>query len=183
MIPFKPDAYEDAIELESSTSLSKRAFHLVNKKNDCALAFIDGILEFVSKPGNLFKWKVFDDPGPVRKNLLPNRYIVGGLSSPTSESRELQGSMNAGADPQSDSNVTDMGVLRTNGKLSGITVAIDKVTLTIVHELSDTEEKFPLLQGSIMPNQPIIQISNVKVRIMNTFEVTLYYFDAQQNSW
>ncbi|KAL8476053.1 hypothetical protein ACS0TY_028647 [Phlomoides rotata] len=182
MLPFKPDAYEDAVELESSTSFSKRTFHLVNKKNDYALAFSDDTLEFVSKPGNLFKLKVFDDPGPVCNNLLPDRFIAGELSS-TSVSSKLQGSTKAGTHPQCDSNVNGMGELRTKSDLLGITVTMGEVTLTIVHELSDTEEKFPLLQGSILPNQTIIQISNDKVRIMNTFEVILYYFDSQQNSW
>lgn len=182
MVPFKPDAYEDAIGLESSTYISKRAFHLVNKKNDCALAFIDGMLEFVSKPGNLFKWKVFDDLGLVCNNLSPNRFVTEGLSSATPVPEE-QGSTDAGTDLQSDSNVTDMGVLRTNGNLPAITVNVGKVTLTIVHELSETEEKFPLLQGCIMPNQTIVHISDVKVRIMDKFEVILYYFDGQQNLW
>ena len=181
MLPFKPDAYEDAVGLESSTYISKRAFHLVNKKNDCALAFIDGMLEFVSKPGNLFKWKVFDDLGSVRNSLSPNRFITEGLSSATPVSEE-EGSTEAG-NLQSDSNVTDMGLLMTNGNLMAITVNVGKVTLTIVHELSETEEKFPLLQGCIMPNQTIIHISDVKVRIMDRFEVILYYFDGQQNSW
>lgn len=184
MLPFKPDAYENAVELESSTSFSKRTFHLVNKKNDCALAFSDGTLGFVSKPGNLFKFKVFNNPGPVCNNLLPDRFITRELpGSPTSVSNKLQGSTKAGTDPQCDSNVNGMGELRTKSDLLGITITMGKVTLTIVHELSDTEEKFPLLQGSIIPNQTIIQISNVKVRIMNTLEVILYYFNAQQNSW
>ncbi|KAL1538923.1 hypothetical protein AAHA92_27610 [Salvia divinorum] len=181
MLPFKPDAYEDAVGLESSTYITKRAFHLVNKKNDCALAFIDGMLEFVSKPGNLFKWKVFDDLGSVRNSLSPNRFITEGLSSATPVSEE-QGSPEA-ENLQSDSNVTDMGLLRTNGNLMAITVNVGKFTLTIVHELSETEEKFPLLQGCIMPNQTIVHISDVKVRIMDRFEVILYYFDGQQNSW
>ncbi|PIN04125.1 hypothetical protein CDL12_23340 [Handroanthus impetiginosus] len=183
MLPFKPDAYEDAMELECSTSLSRRTFHLVNKKNDCAVAFIDGILEFVSKPGNLFKWKVFDDPGPVGSSLLPNRYTVEGLSSPTTGMRQVCASPRTSTNFRSDSTVTDRGELRTDGNLLGITVTVDKVTLTIVHELSDTEEKFPLIQGSIIPNQTIIQISNSKARVINKFEVILYYFDAQQNSW
>ncbi|KAG8384490.1 hypothetical protein BUALT_Bualt04G0123100 [Buddleja alternifolia] len=171
MLPFKPDAYEDAIELESATSLSKRTFHLVNKKNDCSMAFADGILEFVSKPGNLFKWKVFDDPGPVGNNSLLNRYLVDGSSPRT------------GTNSGSDSNTIDMGESRANGSLLGITIMMDKITLTIVHELSDTEGKFPLLQGSIIPNQTIIHITDSKVRVMNTFEMILCYFDAQRNSW
>lgn len=183
MLPFKPDAYEDAIGLESSTFVSKRTFHLLNKKNDCAVAFIDGMLEFVSKPGNLFKWKVFNDPGPVCNNLLPNRLTAEELSSGTIVSSEQQGSTDAGPDLQSDLNATDMGALRTNANLMGITFNMEKATLTIVHELSETEEKFPLLQGCIMPNQTIVQISDVKVRIMNRCEVILYYFDGQKNSW
>ncbi|KAL3616453.1 hypothetical protein CASFOL_039843 [Castilleja foliolosa] len=172
MLPFTPDAYEDAIELESSISLSKRTFHLVNKKNDCAVAFTDGILEFVNKPGNLFKWKVFDDPAPVGNNLSPNSSLM-----------EVGNSQRTGSDFQNVSNVTGVGKSTTNQQLSGITIAVDKVLVTIVHELSDTEEKFPLLQGSILPNQAIIQFSNLKLRVINTFEVILYYFDAQQNSW
>ncbi|KAL0343600.1 UNVERIFIED_CONTAM: hypothetical protein Sangu_1247400 [Sesamum angustifolium] len=183
MLPVKRNAYEDAIELQSSVSLNTRAFHLVNKKNDCAVAFIDGSLEFVSKPGNLFKWKVFDDPGPVGGNLLPNSYIVEGPSNPSTSSRDPCASLSTGTNSLSDSNVTGTRQLRTNGNLLGITITVDKVTLTIVHELSDTEEKFPLLQGSLLPNQTIIQISNSKVRVMNTFEVVVSYFDAHKNSW
>ncbi|GER30822.1 hypothetical protein STAS_06785 [Striga asiatica] len=183
MLPFTPDAYEDAIELESSSSLSKRTFHLVNKKNNCAIAFNDGILEFVSKPGNLFKWKVFDDRAPEGVNFSLNRYLIEGLSCNTSGSRELQSSQMTGTGSQDVSEVADMGDLRTDKKLSGITMVVDKVTLTIVHELSDTEENFPLLQGSIIFNQTIIQISKLKLRVINTFEVVLYYFDAHQNSW
>ncbi|XP_011099247.1 uncharacterized protein LOC105177708 isoform X2 [Sesamum indicum] len=183
MLPVKRDAYEDAIELQSSVSLNRRAFHLVSKKNDCAVAFIDGSLEFVSKPGNVFKWKVFDYPGPVGGNLLPNSHIVEGPSNPSTSSREPCASPSTGTNSLSDSNVTGTRQLRINGNLLGITITVDKVTLTIVHELSDTEEKFPLLQGSLLPNQTIIQISNSKVRVMNTFEVVLSYFDAHKNSW
>ncbi|KAL3833397.1 hypothetical protein ACJIZ3_008133 [Penstemon smallii] len=183
MLPYKPDAYEDATELESSCSPSKRMFHLVNKKNDCAVAFIDGTLEFVSKPGNLFKWKVFNDPGPTTNNLFAARDLVEGTSIRTTGSNEFLALPRTGINPQSDSNVSDSGELRTNGNLLGITITVDKVTLTIVHELSDTEEKFPLLQGTIIPNQAIIQISDSKVRFMNTLEVTICYFDALQNSW
>lgn len=183
IFPFKPDAYEDAIGLESSTSLSKRAFHLLNKKNDCAVAFIDGMLEFVSKPGNLFKWKVFHDPDPVHDNLLSNRLNAEGLSSATPLSNEQEASTDAGTDLQNDSNVTDMGALRTNRNLLGITFNMEKATLTILHELSETEEKFPLLQGCIMANHTIVQISDVKIRTMNECEVILYYFDGQKNSW
>lgn len=165
MLSFEHDAYEDAVELEFSSPLAKRTFHLLNKKNDCAVAFADGVLEFVSKPGNLFKWKVFSDPGPGN-NMLPN------ISWDSSETNL-----------QSDSNISELGESRTYRNLLGITITVDKVTLTIVHGLLNTEEKFPLLQGSVAPNQTIIQISKSKLRVMNTSVLVLYYFDAQRNSW
>lgn len=169
MLPFNPGVHEDAIELESSATLSKRAFHLVNKKNDYAVAFIDGNLEFVSKPGNVFKWKVFNNPVPLGNSLVEEPSNLPNVRETGTEFL--------------DSNINDMEQLRTNGNLFGITVTVDKITVTIVHEISDTEEKFPLLQGSIIPSQTIIQILDSKFRIMNTSEVILYYFDAQQNSW
>ncbi|XP_073288877.1 uncharacterized protein [Primulina huaijiensis] len=165
MLSFENDAFEDAVELEFSSPLAKRTFHLLNKNNGCAVAFTDGVLEFVSKPGNLFKWKVFSDPGPGN-NMLPN------ISWDSSETNL-----------QSDSNISELGDSRTNRNLLGITITLDKVTLTIVHELLNTEEKFPLLQGSVVPNQTIIQISKSKLRVMNTSVIVLYYFDAERNSW
>ncbi|XP_073156297.1 uncharacterized protein [Henckelia pumila] len=164
-LSFKHDTYEDAVEQEFSSPLAKRTFHLLNKKNDCAIAFADGVLEFVSKPGNLFKWKVFSDPG-LGNNMLPT------VSWDSSE-----------ASLQSDLNITELGESITNRDLLGITITVDKVTLTIVHELLNTEEKFPLLQGSVAPNQAIMQISKSKLRVMNTSVIVLYFFDAQRNSW
>lgn len=166
-LPDRPDHYGDDVELESFHPLVRRTFHLVNKKNDYAVAFIDGVLEFVSKPGNLFKWKVFHDPSPASNSLLPIRYLGTG----------------SGTNLQYDSNANSTKELRENGNLSGITITIDKVTLTILHELSDTEGKLPLLQGSITSSEAILQISNTKVRVVNTVEVLLYYFDAQRSSW
>ncbi|KZV24988.1 hypothetical protein F511_01958 [Dorcoceras hygrometricum] len=165
MLSFKDDTYEDAVELEFPSHLAKRTFHLLNKKNDYAVAFIDGVLEFVSKPGNLFKWKLFSDPGPGN-NMLPDISL---------DSSEISN--------QSDSNIIESGESRINGNHLGITITVDKVTLTIVHELLNTEEKFPLLQGSFAPNQAIIQISKSKLRVMNTSVIVLCFFDAQRNSW
>ncbi|XP_051117331.1 uncharacterized protein LOC127242033 isoform X2 [Andrographis paniculata] len=165
-LPFNPGVHEDAIELESSATLSNKTFHLVNKKNDYAVAFVDGTLEFVNKPGNVFKWKVFDDDVSLNDNVLEEPSIPtirprGICTSSEDETREL----------------------KTNGNLLGIIVTLDKVILTVVHEISDTQEKFPLLQASIIPSQTVIQILDSKVRVMNTTETTLYYFEAQQNSW
>ncbi|XAR73934.1 hypothetical protein NMG60_11008067 [Bertholletia excelsa] len=55
--------------------------------------------------------------------------------------------------------------------------------LTIVHELADIKEKFPLLQASIRTVEFIVQILLSKARVMSTLIFVLYYFDAQNNLW
>ncbi|EXB37240.1 hypothetical protein L484_020299 [Morus notabilis] len=55
------ESYDSDIDWEPYNKLVKKNFYLVNKKNDCAVAFVDGIPEFVRKPGNPFKFKVFDN--------------------------------------------------------------------------------------------------------------------------
>ncbi|CAA3031419.1 Hypothetical predicted protein [Olea europaea subsp. europaea] len=182
-LPDRPDHYGDDVELESFHPLVRRTFHLVNKKNDYAVAFIDGVLEFVSKPGNLFKWKVFHDPSPASNSLLPIRYLGTGSGANLQYDSNANSTKELRENGNYDSNANSTKELRENGNLSGITITIDKVTLTILHELSDTEGKLPLLQGSITSSEAILQISNTKVRVVNTVEVLLYYFDAQRSSW
>ncbi|EPS71292.1 hypothetical protein M569_03462, partial [Genlisea aurea] len=173
MLPFKSDAYENSTELEYSTSLSRGLFHLVNKKNDFGVAFTNGILEFISKPGNLFKWKVFDGHNPPgSSSLSPNWLRVKGTSSLSPESSELH-----------DSHTSEKGEIKKKERPFGILIAVNKVAVTVCHELSSSEERFPLLQVSLMPNQIIVQVSDSKVRVMNSFEVNLYYFNGQQNLW
>ncbi|KAM7264282.1 hypothetical protein ACFE04_001965 [Oxalis oulophora] len=57
----EPESYKIDDELEPYDQLVRNTFYLVNKKNDCAVAFIDGIPEFVKKPGHPIKFKVFHD--------------------------------------------------------------------------------------------------------------------------
>ncbi|KAG0467235.1 hypothetical protein HPP92_018815 [Vanilla planifolia] len=61
-INFNPGSCFVGISGRDEMKLYERAqngFNLVNLKNDCAVAFVDGIPEFVKKPGNQFKIKLF----------------------------------------------------------------------------------------------------------------------------
>ncbi|XP_059638646.1 uncharacterized protein LOC132280907 isoform X2 [Cornus florida] len=158
----KPESYEGDIELESHNLVAKNTFYLVNKKNDSAVAFVDGVPEFVSKPGNLFKWKVFCDLSPACDAVLLDSYSL----------KESTISL------QQNSHVN-----KERRNLPYIVITIEKVTLTIVHELSDTMEKFPLLQGSISADEFIVQILFAKARMMCTLKIMLTYFDSRHNLW
>ncbi|XP_060196085.1 uncharacterized protein LOC132625246 isoform X2 [Lycium barbarum] len=164
-LPYKHDIYDGDVDLETYLPQTKNKFYLVNKKNDCAAAFVNGVLEVVSKPGHSFKFKVFRDPSPYVNNI----FLDGCLEK------------KPGAVKLHDSCISEGKDLSQLGNSFGITVSVDKVSLTIVHELSDSKERTPLLQGSISPTEVVIQISNTKVRVMSGLEVLLYYFDSQKD--
>lgn len=166
-LPYKHDIYDADVDLETYLPQTKNIFYLVNKKNDCAAAFVNGVLEVVSKPGHPFKFKVFRDPSPYVNNL----FLDGCLEKET------------GTILPHDSCISEGKDLSQRGSSFGITVSVEKVSLTIVHELSDSKEKFPLLQGSIGTTEVVIQILNTKVRAMSRLEVLLYYFDSQKDMW
>ncbi|KAL0876286.1 hypothetical protein Bca101_025991 [Brassica carinata] len=147
--------YKGDIDWETYRKLVKDSFYLVNKKGDSAVAFIDGVPEFVRKPGNPFKFKVFRESLATRNitNVVP----------PEIQDSETQSVMNSS--PPS------------------ITVTIDGVSLTIVHELSETRDRFPLFRGSINMTQLTLQMLSSKARIMSTSNVLVLYFDSQTNQW
>lgn len=147
--------YKGDIDWETYRKLVKDTFYLVNKKTDSAVAFIDGFPEFVRKPGNPFKFKVF-------RESLATRNITPVVSSEIHES-EAQSVMDFF--PPS------------------ITITIDGVSLTIVHELSETRDRFPLFRGSINITQLTLQMLSSKARIMSTSNILVLYFDAQTNQW
>ncbi|XP_031116040.1 uncharacterized protein LOC116019835 isoform X2 [Ipomoea triloba] len=163
-IPCESKGFDRDAEYDPPT---KHTFQLVNKKNDLAAAFVNGVLEFVIKPGNPFKWKVFHSHFPAANNLLPNSCLVD--ESQTGSQRDLH--VEEGAD------------LRKNGNTLGITITTDNISWTIVHELSDTKEKFPLLQGSIGATEIVVQVSNIKIRVISRLLALLYFFDAKKNLW
>ncbi|EOA26077.1 hypothetical protein CARUB_v10019496mg [Capsella rubella] len=147
--------YKGDIDWETYRKMVKDTFYLVNKKSASAVAFIDGFPEFVRKPGNPFKFKVF-------RESLTTRNVTPVVSSEINES-EAQSVMDSF--PPS------------------IAITIDGVSLTIVHELSETRDKFPLFRGSINITQLSIQMLSSKARIMSTSNILVLYFDAQTNQW
>lgn len=167
ILPCKVENYKDDTELESFNPVAKNTFYLVNKKNDRGIAFIDGSLEFVSKPGNPFKWKVFLEESLPRDFVLLDNYSEE--ASRTNIPRT--------------SHSNEEGTSETIGGLSCINIAIAKLSVTVVHELSDTKEKFPLLQGSATFTEFIVQILYNKARIMSKIAVVLQYFNGQRNLW
>lgn len=167
LLSYKPESYEGDIDWEPCNQLAKNTFYLVNKKNDCAVAFVDGVPEFVRKPGNPFKFKVFQDIP------LPRDSVMLGTCSVEASGTSLQRS------PDVDIGRTS---LRT-GILPQVDVTIEKVTLTIVDEISDTMDKFPLLRGCIDDIHLIVQNLSSKARVISTLTAVLTYFDAQRNLW
>ncbi|KAL3346536.1 hypothetical protein AABB24_025135 [Solanum stoloniferum] len=166
-LPYKHDIYDADVDLKTYLPQTKNVFYLVNKKNDCAAAFVNGVLEVVRKPGHPFKFKVFRDPSPYVNNV----FLDGCLEK------------EPGTILLHDSCISEGKDLSQRGSSFGITVAVDKVSLTIVYELSDSKEKVPLLQGSISFTEVVIQISNTKVRAMSRLGFLMYYFDSQKDMW
>ncbi|ESQ46725.1 hypothetical protein EUTSA_v10027614mg [Eutrema salsugineum] len=147
--------YKGDIDWETYRKLVKDTFYLVNKKSDSAVAFIDSFPEFVRKPGNPFKFKVFRESLAIRNSTS--------VVPPEIHESETQSVMNSS--PPS------------------ITVTIDGVSLTIVHELSETRDRFPLFRGSINITQLTLQMLSSKARVMSTSNILVLYFDAQTNQW
>lgn len=166
-LPYRPEVHDDDSELEKYHLPAKNTFYLVNKKNDRALAFIDGVLEFVAKPGNPFKFKVFQDFPPAGNGLCSDCY--SGLA--------LERGLPC------NSRVTDERDLSNIKRVWGVSILINKVAVTIVHELADTMERFLLLQGTIDCTEVIVQMSNTKARFMCRLAVMLHNFDARRNIW
>ncbi|KAM4118037.1 hypothetical protein ACB094_02G170500 [Castanea mollissima] len=154
----KPESYDGDIEWEPYNLLVRRTFYLVNKKNDCAVAFVNGVPEFVRKPGNPFKLKVFTvhDSHPME-------------ASETS----LQHNTHMGEDSTS-----LLGRI-----LPFIDITIEEISLTIGHELLDTKDIFPLLCGRISNIQIILHVLSTKTQVISTSSTAMYYFDAQTGSW
>lgn len=163
----EPENYESDIDWEPYNQLIKRTFYLVNKKSDCAVAFVDGVPEFVRKPGNPFKFKVFHDLSVARD--------VGNIDShPLEESRSSL---------QDNASMLNGRASENNRKLPFINIMFDKISLIIVHELSDTSDVFPLLRASIDSTQLIVQVMSTKMRVINTLRAAIYHFDSHRNSW
>ncbi|XP_010558503.1 PREDICTED: uncharacterized protein LOC104827123 [Tarenaya hassleriana] len=148
--------YKGDIDWETYRKLVEGSFFLVNKKSNSAVAFIDGFPEFVRKPGNPFKFKVFRD------SLVT--HDVRSTVHHEDHNDEMQASVKDIRSPC-------------------ISITFDEVALTIVHELSETRDRFPLLRGSINITQLVVQMLCSKARIISTSKVSIEYYDAQKYQW
>ncbi|GMI65987.1 hypothetical protein like AT3G50380 [Hibiscus trionum] len=163
---FYESTYEGDIDWEPYNHVLRNTFYLVNKKNDCAVAFNDRVPVFVKKPGNPFKFKVLSDMS-VAQEVGTNMY-----STNSSETKIHLGANEDGKRSYWQSR-----------NLPCIGISIDKVSLTIFHEFSDANDRFPLLHASIFDAQLTLQMLSVKARIISTSKALLQYFDAQTNLW
>lgn len=162
----EPENTDGDIDWEPNNQLVQKTFYLLNKKNDSAVAFVDGIPEFVPKPGNPFKLKVFHNVS-VARDVKMDRYL--GEASVTG----LQ------HDALRDDGKTSV----RSGKLPCIDITFDNISLTVFHELVDTKNMFPLLRGCIDRTKLTVQILPSKTRVISTSTALLDYFDAQKNLW
>ncbi|XP_010680975.2 uncharacterized protein LOC104896009 isoform X2 [Beta vulgaris subsp. vulgaris] len=158
----KQENFEDDVNLDPINHLCENTFYLVNKKNDCGAAFVHGALEFVKNPGNPFKFKIFHDllgvpDSRMSDTLLPEAHGVALLEA--------------------------QDISEEAAMVPCISLSIEKVSLIIVHELSDSEEKLPLLQGSMDSTDVIIQMLPQKTRVMSTLTAMFYYFDVHRIIW
>ncbi|XP_068653783.1 uncharacterized protein [Aristolochia californica] len=165
---FKPTGYMGDENAVFDYQSSKRAFSLVNQKSNYAVAFLDGVPEFVKKPGNPFKMKVFGE--------LPWSQEVVRMYVPKGETGEI-----SETDPSG--NNTDKEVSMLSKYFPHVVITFDKVTFTVHDEVSVNDEEFPLLQGCINNFYSILQLSSSKVRSISTLTAALYYFDARRDFW
>lgn len=166
-ISCEPESYEGDNAWEPYNQSVKKTFYLVNKKNDCAVAFFDEVPEFVRKPGNPFKLKVFPNISVARDIVKIKSYSLG-VSKTHSQDNQF-------VDKRKPSGL--------GGQFPCIVISLDKISLTIVDEFSNTKETFPLLRGCIDNTQITLQILSTKTRIINTSRARLYHFDSHENSW
>ncbi|XP_065873049.1 uncharacterized protein [Euphorbia lathyris] len=161
------ESYKADTDWEPYNSLVKNNFYLVNQKNDCAVAFVDAIPQFVRKPGNPFKFKLF-----------PNHKLAHNVAT-SSDRHSLEASESNLHSTAHDEEQTPY----LSGKIPCIQIKIENADLTIVHELPDTKDRLPLVRGCINEVHINLQILSHKTRVMSTSCVLIYYFDAHRNSW
>lgn len=161
----EPESVESDTDWEPYNQLVRKNFYLVNKKNDCAIAFVDGVPEFVKKPGNPFKFKVFHD--------LPVAHGFGNADSHPLEGPRTRLQQNASSNDETSGK---------SGKFPCIDIAVEKISLTIVDELFDRRDVFPLLRASI-DAKITVQILSTRTRVISTLTASVYHFDSRRDAW
>ncbi|GMH25239.1 hypothetical protein Nepgr_027082 [Nepenthes gracilis] len=167
IVPFKPQSYGGDSNMKPHNMLSKGTFYLVNKRNDCGIAFSDGVPEFERKPGNPFKFKIFSGSSLTHNVVMLDTHPVEADGSHDSQLPLLDG----------------QGLCRAAEVSPCINLKIKKAAFTIVHELSIRTGMFPLLQGCINNIEVLIQVLYSKTRVISTLTAVLYYFDSHRIQW
>lgn len=158
------DNEKGEMEPESYSFSARNTFYFVNKKIDQAVAFFDEVPEFVTKPGNLFKWKVFHDSSLGHGVPLQDSHTGVSFTANVNNPVNQNSSFGLTGYPRID-------------------VTADMVIITIVHELLDTKETFPLLQATVSTSEFVVQHLLSKVRSISRLSFMLHYFDGQSNLW
>ncbi|GAB2259820.1 hypothetical protein Droror1_Dr00010675 [Drosera rotundifolia] len=156
-----PENYEGDISMHPYLLRSKNTFYLVNKKNDCGVAFMDDVPEFVRKPGHPFKFKVFSSA-----SLPPVISNVASIEAKNSSAQLL----------------ASQELISSAEVYPSINLKLDKAAFTITHEHSQ-KEVFSLIRGCFSNINVNVQVSHYKTRVMSTFTTVLHYFDANRIQW
>uniref|UniRef100_A0A7N0RDR0 Vacuolar protein sorting-associated protein 13 VPS13 adaptor binding domain-containing protein n=1 Tax=Kalanchoe fedtschenkoi TaxID=63787 RepID=A0A7N0RDR0_KALFE len=166
MMSYNPEGFEADPDWEPYNQLGKKSYSLVNKKNNCSVAFIEGVPEFVPQPGNSFKFKVIQKP-PLDCH---DHTVVGDYE----------------AGSQVDSDLRACAVTKTavrGSVLPSLDIKFEKVSLTVYYELSEARDKLPLLQGCVDNIKLVVQLLESKIRVIGSCTAMLAYFNAQRNLW
>uniref|UniRef100_A0A0D9Y124 Vacuolar protein sorting-associated protein 13 VPS13 adaptor binding domain-containing protein n=1 Tax=Leersia perrieri TaxID=77586 RepID=A0A0D9Y124_9ORYZ len=169
-IPLRFDSFEDeSDDGKSCKIISRMSYHLINKKNNYGIAFIDGLLEFVKKPGNPFKVKVLDQSlfSDVARTFVPNVNLDN----------------NTYLNVENELPFAVRDSFETGVNSEHVIINVDKIIFTITHEVLDTGNVFPLVQNCINDTRIVTQIFPSKIRILSALKVTMQYFNAQKYMW
>ncbi|TVT99078.1 hypothetical protein EJB05_55577, partial [Eragrostis curvula] len=169
-LPFRDDNFEDDCDDGKSYNVIPRSsYHLVNKKNNCGIAFVDGLLEFVRRPGNPFKLQVLDE------SMF--------FDAPRLMAPHMNFDNNTYLDVEDDVSSVVRDGLGGGASSQHIIINVDKIVFTVTHEVFDTDNVFPLVQNCISDIRVVTQIFPSKVRILSAFKVSGQYFNARRNLW
>ncbi|XP_031479491.1 uncharacterized protein LOC116250167 isoform X3 [Nymphaea colorata] len=161
-IPYRPASYEGNDELETYNHFMEKAFFLLNCKSDLGVAFVDRLPVFVKKPGSLFKMKI-----------LSTSPRVGGINLNEASSSNLGNT--------SDTNIQRNVSQDINAR--HVNILIERVCLTILHEVSDANDNLPLLRVSINNIQCVIQVLYSKTRLITNFRTMMENYDCSSSTW
>ncbi|KAI0501557.1 hypothetical protein KFK09_016502 [Dendrobium nobile] len=158
--------FEDDDDLKTYAT-ARKAFHMVNLKSDCSVAFVEEMPEFVKKPGNQLKVKLFD-------GYALEKGIAGHLSKPFSDDAYIEHKKSSGSS-------AERSGLQTS--LPHVNISVDDVTLTIFHEVSDVDDQLPLFRCCLDNIAFLGQILSTKLRVLSSFSAVLHQFDARTKIW